>query len=459
MNYGLTLKPAKPHQWRMGSGNATAKLGADAAEINPTGDWLPYDPERELQRKNGLETMACTNFATGNALIALSSFKKYLDFPKNISERYTGVVTGNSLLGNDPWDVIELIATQFGVIHSKVLPWTDDIYLWEQFYSPRPMDEDLVALGQNILTKYEIEPEWVIEPGEKLFPSEKRERIKKALKRGTVCASVDAWNKKRGVYVKDQGARDNHWIWLPKYEGDNPIARDQYEPFIKKLDKDYDFGCAILYFMRPNPTGRPPHFFKYLAYLIRKGRFAEAFALLIKKPASMPTPAPMPVPEPPPEAPKQPLETTLPPKREILYDAAKASLETDLTPRDEVPDEVACVAQLQAVFFKAFKRYIGEGAARYNTAALLLALRRDAAFKEIQLDDALPGDIAVCPTGHGANPAEHGHCWIIGKTHWMSNTSFDPGKGKWQASSTKPAVINSFVKKRGFPLHVFRYEG
>lgn len=432
MNYGLRLRRAKRHHWVMGTGRATQKLGADAGEINPEGNWSKYDSEKELQRRNGLETMNCTNFGTYLALIALSKLKGFKLFPGNCSERYSGVGTGTSKSGNDPWKVAEKLSTELGAIHEKELPFSDNINEWDEYYSPKlgtPEWKQLLAKGQEVLRKYEIEPEWVIPPFTKLTTAQKHQRIRTALRRGPVCVSVEAWNEQNGVYVKS--GQDNHWVWLTHFEGDRPIVRDQYSPFRKVLSPDYDFGAGILYFMRENVSGVLPKD-KPLAIRIIK-ELIKLFTEL------MPQIAPVAVPE--------------PSKREILYNWSKASIGRDLTPTDSVPDEVACVAQLQAVFFKAFSSYIGDGAARYNTLALLQALQKDPRFKMIPPSEALFGDIAVAPTGKGKNPKEHGHCWIVGKHDWMSN---DSDTGLWKANYTKDAVFNVFVKERGFPLYVFR---
>lgn len=170
--------------------------------------------------------------------------------------------------------------------------------------------------------------------------------------------------------------------------------------------------------------------------------------------ASLLSPAePEPVPIPTPEPEIGPVEPPKPSTRENLYVAAKASLGVDWTPEDVIPDSVACVSHLQEIYRKATGSYIGKGAARYNTKGLLLVIAADSRFKRVASDEALPGDIAICATGEGRDPSDHGHCWIVGKTHWMSNTS---ATGNWEANYTKEEVLNFFVKRRGFTLHVFR---
>lgn len=267
MNHGLILRPSEPDHWQLDSGKATERFGA--GDLNPSGDWEPYAPENELQNDNGLETFNCTNYATIKAIIALAKFLGFEDFPKDASERYTGVLTGTTKEGNEPHHVIEKIRNEFGLIPAEKLPFSEQIDTWEEYYSPNPMDEDLVALGQSLLARYSFGQEWVFPPESKLSPEKKQQKLQEALKRGTVAVSVRAWEKKGAVYTKEPGTRDNHWIWLAKYDKNGyPIVYDHYKPFRKKLAKDYDFTCAKLYFLKKNPTGIPPHQFNYFLFIL-----------------------------------------------------------------------------------------------------------------------------------------------------------------------------------------------
>jgi len=259
MNYGLKLKRAKRHHWVMGSGKATRKLGADAGEINPEGDWTKYTNSKEPQRRNGLETMACTNFAFNKAITALAKLKKYSLFPKNPSDRYTAIGTGTTPQGNDPWQVISKIATELGAIPEDDLPFSDDINTWDEYYSPPKSSADyraLVRKGELVLRGLEIEPEWVIKPFTHYLPEEKHQRLKQAIKRGPIAVSVYAWDEEGGEYVKT--GDDNHLVFLLRYDGHNPVISDQYPPFEKTLAPYYDFGSAIIVFMRENRTGILP---------------------------------------------------------------------------------------------------------------------------------------------------------------------------------------------------------
>lgn len=441
MHYGFIPEETQKDHWQLGSGKASKKFGA--APLMPNGHgWQKYLPKKEIQKRGPLETMACTIFGTANAYETLAAFHGFDDFPRDLAERYNAVLAKITPQGGSPHQSCETFRI-FGALPEHVLPFSEDIRSWEHFYFPNPMDEDFVREAQQLLTRFVLGHEWIYNGR----ASDKKALLKQALSRGTVCVSVNAWTLENGKYVKR--GDDNHWLMLVDYvEGDHWLVYDHYEPTLKKVAWDTDFYCAKLFFLSRNATGLPPHWFDYLLWLVGKGRIKEAFALLIKKPPMPTTPAPEP-----PGAPVSPAE---PSNRERLYNTSKASLGLELTPADAIPDEVGCVENLQAVFHKTTGTYIGKDAARYNTLALKRALDVDSRFRSVSLEEALPGDPAVCPTGMGKNPKEHGHCWIVGKRDWMSNNS---KTGLWSADMTRESVVNSFVKKRGFPLYVYRYVG
>jgi len=147
-----------------------------------------------------------------------------------------------------------------------------------------------------------------------------------------------------------------------------------------------------------------------------------------------------------------PTEAPKPTKRELLYLCAKGCLGKDITPTDNIPDAVACVAQLQEVYRIAFGTYIGSGGALYSTYSLVNELEKNVAFEEVAVP--LPGDIVVSATHTSPKPnAPRGHCGIVGKKDWMSNTSFS---GLWEANYTKESWEHYFVHTWGFETRYFR---
>jgi len=448
-NYGLILRPQKRHAWIMGSGKATAKLGADAGIINPKGDWWKWLGAPEHQKRGDFDTFNCVCHAILKAIRALAKFKGY-KIPDNLSERYAGCVCGTVCgVGNEPWRVAELIATQFGVVAEERMPWSPEIDRCEEYYTP--VDENVVAEGQQFLREYEIEPEWVIPPINNFSPKEKNRRIKAALKRGTVVASVLAWQKTGTRYTKPVGARDTHLVMIA---ADEEIS-DQYEPFKKKLDPEYDYNAAILFFMRPNPTGVAPFEQNYLVLMLQKAlRALKALVpffttprearfdvpmepLPAPEPVTVPSTVPVPVPEPP--------RLT---NREHLYQVAKGCLGRDMA---KTQNELGCAEAVNAVHKLAFGRQIGGGA---STALLYKALKAHPDFMAVT--EPLPGDIIISPTGTSSKGAPNGHTGIVGKTHIMSNNSLTY---KWDATHTPGQWAAYYGKKLGFPTFYFRRKG
>jgi hypothetical protein len=91
---------------------------------------------------------------------------------------------------------------------------------------------------------------WVFPFGSAYSPKEKQGLLREALTIGTVCVSVDGRYKKDGkYYTKTRGALDTHWVTLLKHDGKHGIFHDQYAPFVKQLDTDYDHNAAKVYFL------------------------------------------------------------------------------------------------------------------------------------------------------------------------------------------------------------------
>ena len=131
-------------------------------------------------------------------------------------------------------------------------------------------------------------------------PKEKSILLKSALQRGTVCVSVAAWYQRPdGIYYKPQGATDNHWVQLVKYENDCPVVFDSYDAYLKTLDPLYDFGIAKLYNLSP----AQPKISLLSKILDLIGKILAIDALIIKQ---RQTPLVIPTPPPPPAPPPQP---------------------------------------------------------------------------------------------------------------------------------------------------------
>lgn len=248
---GFVPEPTVPDDHYVLGGYGEENLAGVEKVLMPGGHgWRKYKPKKELQKQYGFESMNCTSYGTLNPLETLAAFHKLDDFPKDCSERYLGVLAGTTPEGNSPHKVIETIRTFAGVLEQAILPWTSDITDWNRYYSPNPMDEGMIAHAQKILRKYRIRHAWVFNG---LTEKGKQGKLISALEIGTVAVSVRAWSLKNGRYWKDKNATDNHWVQLLDFkQGDYWLVYDQYEDTEKKLEWDYNFGSAKVYFIEMN---------------------------------------------------------------------------------------------------------------------------------------------------------------------------------------------------------------
>lgn len=230
---------------------------AGAPVLMPKGHgWGRFKPAAEFQHRNGFDSMNCSNYGTHNAWETLANFHGYEDFPKDCSERYSGVGTGTTRNGNTPHKVAETIRTTIGVIPESKLPFHENVTSWGGYYHPDPMSEDLLAIGKESLEKFDFGHDWVFARGLwDLSVSEKQEKLVYALERGTVAVSVVAWKWRtldsgERRYIKAAGESDTHWCQLLDYkEGEWWLVYDHYDQVEKKLDWDYDFMFAKVYYL------------------------------------------------------------------------------------------------------------------------------------------------------------------------------------------------------------------
>ena len=240
IGHGFRAEEITPDQWVLGSA-----LQIEGPILCPDGQWDEYLPVEEIQHRSGFDTMNCTNYGSLNAWEILAY--KVCGIKFNWSERYTGVGTGTTKVGNYPHKVNEIIRKEIGLIDEALLPFDDTITSWNKYYSPKPMDPALLARGKRFLNKYELGHDWVFVNG---TPEQKAEKMVEALKYSPVCASVDAWRKRRstGLYFKDKGGQDNHWGTIYGYvEGEYWKFFDHYDETHKRLEWKYDFAYAKRY--------------------------------------------------------------------------------------------------------------------------------------------------------------------------------------------------------------------
>lgn len=216
--------------------------------INPSGDWTPYLPDKEPQSKNGVETQNCTGYGTNNAIETLLNFK---GVETNNSDRALAIAAGTDPYhGNDPHTVAETVRNILGCVPEAILPFSDDIKTPEQYYTPKPLSSSIIKIGTSFYDMWDFAHEWVFQSGS---VEEKKAKLKEALTKGTVSVSVFAWSFNGEVYYKPQGATDNHWCQLVKFdEQDRPVIFDSYDNYLKTLAVDFDFAIAKVYYITPS---------------------------------------------------------------------------------------------------------------------------------------------------------------------------------------------------------------
>jgi len=228
--YGYIEDVVQPQDYTLGALPQTV--------IQPTGQWLLYLPESEVQEKNGLETYNCTKYGTLNAIEGL--MKKKYGIMYNFSERYAGITGGTTKQGASPKDTIEKIRNYTGVIPESDLPFTADIKAWEQYYSG--VTFGLKLKGVSWLRDWQVTYEWVLNEKHDDWQA----RLKEGLKYSPLGIAVHAWHEEGGMFIRT-GA-DTHWCTLVGYvEGKYWIVFDSYDKNIKKLDWNFGFTRAIRY--------------------------------------------------------------------------------------------------------------------------------------------------------------------------------------------------------------------
>ena len=220
--FGFIPPIIEPSDYWLGSG----LLGTQ--EINPSGDWLAYLPEFELQNR-GRETSCCISFGTLSALEILHRFQ-YNSEP-NYSDRFLCALSGtdpNS--GNNPKKVSDTLRHN-GCVEEKNYPFVNDI---QEFFKEVP--SEIQTQGLEWLKDFEVGYEYV-----------SQDKLKDALKRSPVGVAVNAWNQNdKGEYTR-LGA-SNHWVILVNFdEKDRPVIYDSYEARLKTLAKDFTLDFPQIY--------------------------------------------------------------------------------------------------------------------------------------------------------------------------------------------------------------------
>lgn len=227
----------KPEDHRLGS--------VSVGEIlRPDRDWRAFLPPQEEQRRNGIESSACYIHGLQHAIATILE-EKYEVIDQDFSERFNTQLSGATEDGGDPLKGAQSIRHD-GLIPGGMLPFSDEIKSFEEFNSFKGSDEKQCrAEGKKWLSKWS--PRWKIVFEKNDSIAAKYAKLKDALKKSPVPVSVYAWvEDDNGLYIKPEGETDNHLVECVFVDADNyPWIWDTYPPFLKKLEKNFDFDFGM----------------------------------------------------------------------------------------------------------------------------------------------------------------------------------------------------------------------
>jgi len=135
-----------------------------------------------------------------------------------------------------------------------------------------------------------------------------------------------------------------------------------------------------------------------------------------------------------------------------VYTEAKSLLGTVVAPlnAEDGYGMFGCAITVNTIFKKALGAPIGGG---YSTHDMFDFLKDTQTFDSVLLEDALPGDVIISPTGYSVDPSRHGHVGIVGKFGILSNNS---ETGHLEENYTLSQWKQIYGVTLGFPVCVFR---
>lgn len=215
----------------------------DAPILRSDGDWRPYTPPEEEQRRNGVESSACFVEGCQHSLASIQE-EEYDLIDQNYSARFNLMFSSASPQGGDPLKAAQSFRDK-GLIPDEMLPFSEEITSWEEFNSFKGGDK-AACLKQGKKWREIWDPKYSIAVKREYDVVEKYRILRQVLKSCPAPVSVYAWVIKDGLYIKPKGVRDNHLAELVYIDSDNhPYIWDTYPPFLKKLEPFYDFDFGM----------------------------------------------------------------------------------------------------------------------------------------------------------------------------------------------------------------------
>src|SRR3990167_52210 len=153
----------------------------------------------------------------------------------NYSERYIYNIVGIEPGGTNPQLVYETIRKN-GLIDQELLPMPDT---FDEFRTPRPMEQKYLDEGQKWLSQYDFRHEWLVKPT--------KESVLENLKYSPIGVAVTAWFEQDGLYI-DNGQPNTHWCVAFKGtktpQGIVLTIFDSYDHSIKDIHPEHHISVA-----------------------------------------------------------------------------------------------------------------------------------------------------------------------------------------------------------------------
>lgn len=460
MSRGLDLAKERAQQdgteWRFGAMSAP---GLIAIPLEDRPAYLPKGERQNIgEEKNDCATRAPINsleeqlnYGFRNKLFKPANLKfleQYLEDGRIVlSDRFIAIKSGTDPLRGNSLKAPHQAIRTYGVIPKRMFP---QVASRAEYYDASRITPAMEALGREFADRFTVNYEQV-----------DTAHIPYLLKdEDGLTVALYAWPKPAtGVYPRVE-LDENHAAKLfdPKI-----LCFDNYEDwnaqntaqvpgdFIKHLAKDYRFypyAYRIFISAENENIGSRFDIASKLLPLLQALLTLVSLGLYAPKTNEAPQPVPEPIPAPEPPSPPTPA----PNPGDLLHQAALSFLGKDASPQDHAPDELGCVDSFQQVYKAAFGSAFST---TLSTAQLYKDFSRSTRVLNVPLQAAKAGDIILCPTGHGTNPAmPHGHVGIIGEAGTvMSN---DSATGKWMQNYSVLTWTKYFGVKGGYPVFIFR---
>lgn len=249
-NNGVIKYSPKGKDWGFLSGNM------DTGIYLEDGNFKPYRPKGELQRRGDEEKMSCVSFSDMNVLESIINYLISLgdkaneeqkeiikifnyfglikDSEANFSDRYVAKMSNTSWRGNSFKQVADAIR-KYGLVGEDMWPY---VASWNEYY--KTVDKEVIERGKKLLDFISFNYEFVYQPN-----------FGEAGKRSPVQSQVYAWGvKQNDIYIRTSNgcnhAIDRDYEAKDKYHG----IFDSYEPFDKKVAWDFNMDVGVIWSIR-----------------------------------------------------------------------------------------------------------------------------------------------------------------------------------------------------------------